>query len=356
MSPLPADLIIRPAAEGARLVALDYLEQSRAALARLDDPSDREALHDFRVALRRLRSTLRAYRPQLHGSVPRKVGNRVRDLTRSTNRGRDAEVQLAWLRPLPDELTAAERVGWRWLVEWIEHAHDEAVEETRDRLRRSFDKLDRQLRKKLGVYPQAVTAEPTTPEPTFGVVARDVLLAHAHRLDDLLGAIHSSDDQSTIHRARIAAKRLRYIMEPLKEALLGGPRLVSELKSLQDLLGELCDTHVLEDTLVRAVENAGAERARRRFESALANGLADKGLRVPRRSEMRGLLAVARLLRQRRIVAFAKLETTWLGGGDVFVGKIDGAARPLPVRRAVPVPPPAPRSRTVRRPRAGRSH
>lgn len=356
MGALPANLITRPAAEGARLVALDYLEQSRAALARLDDPSDTEALHDFRVALRRLRSTMRAYGDLLHGSVTRRLRNRVRDLTRSTNRGRDAEVQLAWLRPLAGELTPAERVGWRWLVEWIEQAHTDAVEETRGELHRAFDKLDRQLQRKLSVYPQAVTPEAAVPEPPFGVVARDALLAQAQRLDDLLGAIHGSDDQDTVHRARIAAKRLRYVMQPLQEMLPGGPGLLSELKSLQDLLGELCDTHVLEGTVVRSAEAAGAVRARRRFESALASGPAVGSPPVSRRSEMRGLLAVARRLQQRRIVAYAKLETTWLGGGNVFVGKVGGAARQLVVRRVVPVPPPMARSRTTRRPKAGRSH
>jgi CHAD domain-containing protein len=353
MATLPIDLIARPAVEGARIVALDYLERSRAALARLDDPSDAEALHDFRVALRRLRSTLRAYPAQLRDSVSRKLRRRVRDLTRATNRGRDAEVQLAWLRPFAGDLAPAERVGVRWLVEWIERARETSVEETRGAVRRSFEKLDRQLSRRLGVYRRPVAPVRTAPEPRFGLVAREALVTHAQRLDKLLGAIQAPDDLAAIHRTRIAAKRLRYLLEPFSQALGGAVDLPRSLKSLQNLLGDLHDTQVLEGTVREAVAAAAAERARRHFEATLADG-SGAGRGSARRRETPGLLAVARRLRQRRLVDYAKLETTWLGGGDIFAGRIGAASQPLVLpRHGVPVPPPSLR-RTTRRPRAGR--
>ena len=55
---------------------------------------DREALHDFRVAVRRLRSVLRAYRRWLGRAAARKARRRFRSLAATTNDGRDAEVQL----------------------------------------------------------------------------------------------------------------------------------------------------------------------------------------------------------------------------------------------------------------------
>ena len=73
----PAELLARPAAEATRLIALGYLDDASAAATRLDDPEDEEALHDFRVALRRLRSTLRAYRPQLRESARRSSRDRL---------------------------------------------------------------------------------------------------------------------------------------------------------------------------------------------------------------------------------------------------------------------------------------
>ena len=58
---LPDDLLDRPAPDAVRHVALDFLRQAAEARERLGDPSDAEALHDFRVAIRRLRSTVRAH-------------------------------------------------------------------------------------------------------------------------------------------------------------------------------------------------------------------------------------------------------------------------------------------------------
>jgi CHAD domain-containing protein len=355
MPAFPDDLISQTGVVAARLVALGYLEQSRSALSRLDDPSDADALHDFRVALRRLRSTLRAYPSQLEDSAPRRLRKRVRDLTRATNAGRDAEVQLAWLRTLAGELTSTERVGWSWLVEWIEHAREEAIGETRDRLRRSFERLDRQLEKRLGVYRETVVVERPAPEPTFGVVARAAMLVHAQRLDQLLADIHAADDLATIHRARIAAKRLRYVLEPVRKALPNGPPLVSELKALQDVLGDLCDANQMERTLLRAVEAVGARQARRRFENALAAKPAGAGGGARPRGEMRGLVAVARRLEERRKAGYARLATTWLGGDDVFTARVDAATRHLLASGTVgPVPPPVIAGRVPRRRGAGR--
>ena len=63
--PIAAGFLSRPPEEGARLLALSFLDQAAQARPRLADPADTEALHDFRVGLRRLRSCLRAYRRRI---------------------------------------------------------------------------------------------------------------------------------------------------------------------------------------------------------------------------------------------------------------------------------------------------
>jgi CHAD domain-containing protein len=66
------ELIDRSAEEGARVVALALLSDADEAARALERRDDEEALHDFRVGLRRLRSALRAFRPWLAQGVPRK--------------------------------------------------------------------------------------------------------------------------------------------------------------------------------------------------------------------------------------------------------------------------------------------
>ena len=69
---LPSDILLRSAEEAARRIALEFLAEAHAASRRLDDSEDAEALHDFRVAVRRLRSTTRAWRAELRKSISKR--------------------------------------------------------------------------------------------------------------------------------------------------------------------------------------------------------------------------------------------------------------------------------------------
>ena len=117
MADLSRELLDRPPEETARLLALSFVDEATEAVERLEKKADAEALHDFRVGLRRLRSCLRAYRPHLKGSVSKKIRTRIKELASSTNVARDTEVQLAWLQPRADELTEQQKVGARWLID-----------------------------------------------------------------------------------------------------------------------------------------------------------------------------------------------------------------------------------------------
>src|SRR5439155_912375 len=82
-----------------------------AARERLTKVDDQEALHDFRVAMRRLRSTLRAYQPQRAALLPAKLRRRLRELARPTGEARAVEVQIAWLERRRTELPPGGRAG-----------------------------------------------------------------------------------------------------------------------------------------------------------------------------------------------------------------------------------------------------
>src|SRR3954471_12903115 len=65
---LPPDVLRRLAKEAARRLALEHLKTAAALRDRLADPDNPEGLHDFRVAIRRLRSALRAYQPEIRST------------------------------------------------------------------------------------------------------------------------------------------------------------------------------------------------------------------------------------------------------------------------------------------------
>jgi CHAD domain-containing protein len=320
----PPDLLLRSPEEGARRLALGYLDQAAAALPRLADAGDSEALHDLRVALRRLRSCLKSYEPQLGASVPRQLARRLERLARATGPGRDAEVQIEWLRKQrSDRLRGHHRHGKTWLERRLEARVEEAYGKLRARVGRDFARVERGLRLRLTVYRAEVRLDDSQP-PLFAAAAADVLRQHAGKLGRRLGRVRDAGDVESAHAARIGAKRLRYLADPLAQLLAARNRearpgqLVQRLKGLQDLLGELHDAHVMEAELEQAVVSAAAERARRLLDLTLqTDGQPDPGrLQAERRRTPEpGLLALARLNHERRDRLFDEFARRWQGEG-----------------------------------------
>jgi len=319
-----SELLERSPEEGARRLALAYLDAAAAAVPRLADRDDGEALHDLRVALRRLRSCLDAYGAQLGDCVPGKLARRLRRLAQATGPGRDAEVQLAWLRRQRADLARRNhrhRGGLGWMQERLERRQERAYDALHGEVMRDFPRVERGLRRRLSVYRAEVRLD-GGPAPGFAAAAAGILLQHAAALGHRLGRIAAAGEVRRAHRARIGAKRLRYLAEPLEKLLAAAGRpaarageLVRRLKELQDLLGELHDAHVMAAEIAAAVRDAAAERADRLLELTLAAGEIDpKRLHAERRrTQEPALLALARRNRARRDALFDDFTARWQG-------------------------------------------
>jgi CHAD domain-containing protein len=337
MTPLPPEILAWPATRSVQLIARGYLDAAAEAARRLDESNDGEALHDFRVALRRLRTTLRAYRGELRDSVRPKVYRRLGDIADETNRIRDADVALAWLQPLSPALSARERVGLRWLIERIETRRTKRIEGDLTEARRSFRGAERRLRKGFAIGD-------TGPDRSFATVARGAVVAHARELDQILAAVGAPDGPE-VHRARIAAKRLRYLLEPLSQAVPATVAVVARLRALQDRLGALHDALELERAVRSGVESVAAERAIRLFDVAISDHATSEAARVARRRDPKpGLIAVARRLRARRTSLFTELRAnglrtagTWRRDSEAALASV-GASAPPPTPIPIPIP------------------
>ncbi|HEV2844144.1 MAG TPA: CHAD domain-containing protein, partial [Thermoanaerobaculia bacterium] len=180
---MSANLLVRPPEEGARLLALSFLDQARDARPRLADPSDGEALHDFRVGLRRLRSCLRAYRSYLEESVPRKLAKKLRRLAQATGPGRDTEVQIAWLRGRSAHLAATHRAGLAWLLARLEKRMREAYEDSREEIERDFDKIEESLRRRLSTYHAEIHLGSGAPQSTLAEATAKILRKQVEELE-----------------------------------------------------------------------------------------------------------------------------------------------------------------------------
>jgi CHAD domain-containing protein len=343
----PEDLLARPAAAGAALVCLAYLDAAHVATQRLTDPKDSEALHDFRVAVRRLRSTLRSFRSELYDAVSKKVRNRLRDLTRATAPARDAEVLIASVNTVEAKLTRGQRAGVPWLLARFADRRDRAYDQIRRELAPEFPRLERRLRKALWAA-GTKRGGPASGDQTFGAVAATLLSEHAALLEGELATLQSADDESTAHAIRITAKRLRYLVEPL---VGGEPRaagVLAHLKAIQTLLGDLHDLQVLAAQLADAVGDAAAERARRLHHLTLSGApLGRPAARGGPRPATTGMLALTRLVRQAQDELFRRFAATWQNGSRAdllsevatVVTALASRPAPLPERRHQPRPP-----------------
>lgn len=287
-------------------IAAKHLGTASTALARLKDPKDSESLHDFRVSVRRLRSLLRAYEPWMRRSAAKKVQRALRELGRATNAGRDAEVHIAWLERQRDRLRRRDRAGLNWLLRKLRRIKRSSYLKARRVVRGDFQRAETLLRKRL---PQDASG---TPVP-FGAAVGTLLEAHAGDLKAKLSSVRSADDEEHAHQARISAKRLRYLLEPLTDVLDDAKGNVKQLKRLQDILGELHDMHVLADTLRSALQDVAAEKTRRMHDLAVEGRMAEVE-RERRRDERLGLITLAGLVRENRDQLFSRLDADWLHG------------------------------------------
>ncbi len=339
---LPADLLTRPAEEAVRRLALVQLERAAAARARLVEGDHEEALHDFRVALRRLRSLLRSHRAAFAIEFPKKALRRVAALARDTNPGRDAEVQLAWLLSFAGELKPAERAGHRELVRDLTERRDESYRKVEREIVRDFAAIAEGLGARLVAYQIRVDLEHASRPRSFAAASREALARAREELLEKLARVETVADETAGHAARIAAKRLRYLAEPIAPWIHSAVRPVALLRALQDLLGELHDSQLLAAHVAHALAEIESKRAQTLIAATLDGSAANPQTGTQaRRRERGGLIAVARRLGVRRNELFESLAKNWLAEAPPLrlelvatLKALDEALAPRPVRRS----------------------
>lgn len=245
-------------------VLLTYVRQQVARLL-AEEPrvraDEEDAVHQMRVASRRLRSTLRTFGALVDDAWARSRREELAWLAGSLSQARDLEVLGGRISSGLDALDPAQVRGnartraERFLATRAEQARA-AVEETLCSARYAS------LRDLLGADTAGLTLTPEAERPAAevlpGLVQREWrrLARRARRLVD------TQADAVDYHRARIAAKHLRYAAEAVAPALEGKPvRLAKRAEALQDLLGEHQDAVVAAGALAELGTGRGAGTA-----------------------------------------------------------------------------------------------
>lgn len=296
-----SELLSLPVSRAVRHLAQGYLDDAQQACERFVTGDDPEALHDFRVALRRLRSLVGAYKPYIKDCLPKKQRRRIKDIAAATGLARDTEVQLQWLHPRLTQAKEHEAAGFAWMVQRLQARLAEEYADLQNTLPPSFNRLHERLGKRLALEYD----EHRTP---FGQIAQQLIHHAAETFRQHLDGVHGESDSEQIHQARIIGKRLRYLIEPLAKADAAYKPLLKELKTLQDLMGELHDAQVFAEELTWAAEEAGALHLRQVIELSLTRPPEDPQIAALQRADERaGLMTLARDLQERREDLLARL-------------------------------------------------
>ncbi len=225
---LPPDSSVDAAA---RAAIIHYTQ----ALAR-EEPGARagdvEAIHQMRVATRRLRAALGLF----DGFFPAKAATALRDQLRAFGRGigavRDLDVlaQLvtrqarkldaeaaSWLGPLKDAIVQQRAVEHKKLVQLLES----------DQYHQLLAKLN------------ALSPSRARRSASLGPLARELLRPLVRAVIRAGRTLDENSPAADLHRERVRVKRLRYAVEMLRG--LGGKKLektLARLERMQELFGE----------------------------------------------------------------------------------------------------------------------
>jgi CHAD domain-containing protein len=202
-----------------------------------------DGVHQVRVACRRLRSTLAAFRPVLDREQTDPVRAELAVVGSALSPTRDAEVALAHLR----ELVAAQPVELVLgpVAARLQQAaiKDEAAGDAQARkvlAGAAYLQLRDDLDALVGEPPLAEAAQRPADE-----VLREVLARTTRRLQRTVELAEGATEDEALHDVRKAAKRLRYTAEAAVP-VLGRPvaELVTAIKGVQEVLGDRQDTFV----------------------------------------------------------------------------------------------------------------
>ena len=268
---LPPDMSTEEAFTAIVTNCLDQLRANEEAVLATEDD---EAIHQFRVALRRLRAIVGAYRDLVDDDVHAMMSIDLRWMQRQFGPARDLDVLIAeTLKPIHQRMRG--QPAFDLLIETAEDARVEArrtahlaIENPRYvvmliqfyRHLHSGDWRRASARARLGA-PVGDFAGP--------------LLQSRHKRLMRLGARYEALPETELHRLRILGKKVRYAAEAFHSLYKPKPakKYLAALAAIQDSLGSLNDAFVSRQLLSGLAQRLVVDRGLSAADANLLQGL-----------------------------------------------------------------------------------
>ncbi len=201
--------------DGIRVRVAEQYARAQQMLQAVDVEGDPEALHQYRVSLRRARSLLTLYRASLDGTPAAAIASSLSEQAAIANLARDLDVFWPTLAdgPLKDRVAALRRDAYQAFVT-ASQAQERERALVHELLQLSWPESDRSLVQETARVRSALVA----------------------KIERQCQRLQSQNSTRQWHRLRILIKRWRYL-----ENLCGDDADVSQLKTGQTLLGDFND-------------------------------------------------------------------------------------------------------------------
>jgi CHAD domain-containing protein len=243
-------------------VARNCIDHLRANEAAVESSDNNEAIHQFRVAIRRFRAAIGVYRELIDDGAHAAMAIDLRWLQRQFGPARDLDVLVAdTLEPMQERLS-----GLGLMNEVVEIAKTARTEARR----RAHFALEnpRYAVMLIQIYRLLLTEgwRGTSPDIRLRLQcpARDFadqLLAKAHKRLVRHGDDEAKMSEADMHRLRLLAKKMRYVTQAFASFYSSrkAERYLSHLAAIQDQLGSLNDAVVGRLLLSGLMERASAD-------------------------------------------------------------------------------------------------
>jgi len=247
-----------------RKLALRHLNRFVSLEAKVLKGDDPDAIHDMRVASRRLQQVLDLIFPKPQPREVRRLRRKIRRCRRVLGDLRNCDVLLQQVEGRLARKRCPDREAWTAVKEHLQERRSKSFTRSIRKLSkvnlavsymRAKEILDR-LRptpgQDPGLHPSVHPNRPAL-EP-FPVRLTQALAGVWREFEEQVAASHREKTAASVHAARIGAKRLRYLLEVVNQfGIPGGSGALTWLKKIQQHLGDWHDMEVLEEMIIEMI-------------------------------------------------------------------------------------------------------
>ncbi len=234
-----------------RQMACAMSTKARIYEAGIRHDTDTEFLHQYRVSLRKARSLTSLMKNAFEPTTYARLKRLLAELSGPTGELRDLDVFLLerarYSAMLPESFDAGLKLLFRKIARERGKAHKILV------ARLSAPEHEQAYADLMALLQAEPEYQTRMARQTIDASAHDRTLRRYHKIIQLGNALHEGTPDPDIHALRIECKKLRYLLEFFVD-LFGHAQsrhLISDMKGLQDVLGQFNDYSVQQEFLLR---------------------------------------------------------------------------------------------------------